>query len=85
MAILRTKEIRNMNEKTRESKLKDLRMELIKANVAANRTNAKTKEIKRAISRILTLMKENNEDEKAKVNTDKKITKSDKEAVKQTQ
>jgi ribosomal protein L29 len=54
MAILRAKEISNMDEKTRKQKLKDLKMELIKANVSANKTNAKTKEIKRAIARILT-------------------------------
>jgi len=57
MAILKAKEIVNMDKKAREEKLKDLKMELIKANVAANKTNAKTKEIKRAISRILTFTK----------------------------
>ena len=58
MAILRAKEISKMDEKTRESKLKSLRMELVKANVSANKTSAKTKEIKRAIARILTFTKE---------------------------
>ena len=54
MAILRAKEIAKLNAKDREGKLKDLKMELIRANVAANKTNAKTKEIKRTISRLLT-------------------------------
>ncbi len=54
MAVLKAKEVRSMDEKTRESKLKDLKLELIKANVTANKTNAKTKEIKKAIARILT-------------------------------
>ena len=54
MAIIRAKEAAKMDEKTRKQKLKDLKMELIKANVSANRTNAKTKEIKKAIARILT-------------------------------
>jgi len=55
MAILRAKEIAKLNAKDREGKLKDLKMELIRANVAANKTNAKTKEIKRTISRLLTI------------------------------
>jgi ribosomal protein L29 len=54
MAVLKMKEIRAMDKKTRMEKLKDLKMELIKANVSANRTNAKTKEIKRAIARLIT-------------------------------
>jgi ribosomal protein L29 len=57
MAILRAKEVKNMDKKLRDEKLKDLKMELIKANVTANKTNAKTKEIKKAISRILTANK----------------------------
>lgn len=54
MAILKSKDICKMDRKEIESKLKDLRMELIKANVSANKTNAKTKEIKRAIARLKT-------------------------------
>ncbi|MCH7568249.1 MAG: 50S ribosomal protein L29 [Nanoarchaeota archaeon] len=54
MAILKAKDIKRMDKKTRNEKLKDLRLELIKANVSANKTNAKTKEIKRAIARLLT-------------------------------
>ena len=46
-----------MDEKNRKERLKDLRMELTKANVTAHKTNAKTKEIKRAIARILTITK----------------------------
>ena len=57
MAILRAKEVAKMSEKERKDKLADLKVELVKANVVANKTNAKTKEIKRAISRILTSMK----------------------------
>jgi len=55
MAILRQKDLIKMSEKEREEKLKDLKFELVKSNVAANKTNAKTKEIKRAIARILTM------------------------------
>jgi ribosomal protein L29 len=58
MAVLKAKEIVKMDEKARKSKLKDLRMELIKANVSAHKTNAKNKEIKKAIARILTFNKQ---------------------------
>ena len=57
MALLKAKEIEKMGEKERTEKLKDLKLELIKANVTANKTNAKTKEIKRAISRLITFSK----------------------------
>lgn len=56
MAILKSKEIAKMSEKDRKDKLKELKLELVRANVTANRTNAKTKELKRAISRLLTMM-----------------------------
>ena len=54
MALLKNKEILKMTQKDRKDKLRELKMELIKANVTANKSNAKTKEIKRAISRLLT-------------------------------
>lgn len=66
MAILRYKDIVKMTDKERESKLKDLKMELIKSGVTANKTNAKTKEIKRAISRIITFNKSPKEELKNK-------------------
>ena len=57
MAILRIKDAQRLNQKDREEKLKELRMELVRANVTANKTNAKTKEIKKSIARLLTLKK----------------------------
>lgn len=54
MAILRAKDVAKLNKSERDSKLKELRFEIIKANVTAHKTTAKTKEIKRAISRLLT-------------------------------
>lgn len=57
MAVLKAKEVSAMDKKNRISKLKDLKMELVKAQVTANRTNAKTKEIKKAIARIITFNK----------------------------
>ena len=77
MAILKSKDISKMDRKEMESKLKDLRMELIKANVSANKTNAKTKEIKRAISRLITFQNSTSKDV-----GDKDVSKSAKEELK---
>jgi ribosomal protein L29 len=57
MALLRFKDMEKMNESERETKLKELKFELAKSGVTANKANAKTKEIKRAISRVLTFNK----------------------------
>lgn len=57
MAVLRYADVKKMSEKDRETKLKDLKMELIKASVTANKQNAKTKEIKKAIARLFTFSK----------------------------
>ena len=54
MAILRAKDAKKMTKKERNTKIGELRLELAKANVTANKTNAKTKEIKKAISRLIT-------------------------------
>jgi len=57
MALLRNSDVKKMKKEEIETKLKDLRLELVKASVTANKQNAKTKEIKRAISRLLTFSK----------------------------
>jgi ribosomal protein L29 len=57
MAIIKAKDVSKMSFKERQEKIRELKVELVKANVTANRTNAKTKEIKRAISRLLTFNK----------------------------
>lgn len=57
MALLRYNEVSKLSVKERETKLKELKAELVKANVVANRQTAKTKEIKKAIARILTFGK----------------------------
>ncbi len=56
MAILKSKDIQKLSANDKKQKLKDLRLELVKANVSANKSGGKTKEIKRAISRLLTSM-----------------------------
>lgn len=65
MAILRQKDIVKMNDKERETKFTELKMELVKAGVTANKQNAKTKEIKRAISRLLTYKNANTPNKEA--------------------
>ena len=60
MAVLKMKDIKKMNEKEKEDKLKELQLELIKARVNASKgSNNKIREIKKAISRILTLNTKN--------------------------
>ena len=59
MTILKMKDIIKMNDEDLKGRIAELKLELIKANVAGNKTNAKTKEIKKAISRINTLIKFN--------------------------
>lgn len=57
MTLLKYKDIPKMDAKEREEKIKYLKLELIKANVTANKQNAKTKEIKKAIARLITFGK----------------------------
>ena len=55
MAVLKKNDIRKMDKKTRKAKLEELKIELIKLNVSANKSNVKTKELKKAIARLITL------------------------------
>jgi len=58
MAVIRKSELKKMNKEEAEKKLQELRLELVKARVSASKNaSSKTKEIKRAIARILTLKK----------------------------
>jgi ribosomal protein L29 len=54
MAILRYNEIKKMDKKTRDGRLKELKMELVKSTIKTQKKNTKTKEIKRAIARLHT-------------------------------
>lgn len=55
MAVIKNSEVKKMNGEERETKLQSLRMELTKKHVQANKAGkVKTKEIKKAIARILT-------------------------------
>lgn len=56
MALIKNRDIKNMNEEDRREKLKELKLELIKKNVQANKASkVKMKEIKKTIARLLTL------------------------------
>ena len=55
MAVLKMKDARKLSVKEQVDKMKELRLELVKAGATGNKAKAKTKEIKRAIARLLTL------------------------------
>ena len=58
MPILKAKDIAKMSEKEMDEKLKELRQELIKANISVAKSGkVKIKEIKRTIARLLTIKK----------------------------
>jgi len=52
MAILKAKEIKNLGKKEIEEKLKELKIELLKSR-GTGKAKVKTKEIKKAIARLL--------------------------------
>lgn len=54
MAILKNKDVSNMSEKERNEKIKELKLELIKAHAPSKGGKLKTKEIKKTIARLLT-------------------------------
>ncbi len=55
MKGLKGKDIVKMDAKERSAKLKELRMELVKSKVAGKSSKIRTKEIKKAIARLLTV------------------------------
>jgi ribosomal protein L29 len=61
MAIIRKKELKSLQKKELEKRLNELKIELIKAKSQkiTHGTSSKTREIKRTISRILTLINSN--------------------------
>jgi len=55
MASLKTNEIKKMNKEERNRRLKELKIELIKSKANPSKKGPKIKEIKKTISKILTL------------------------------
>jgi len=67
MAILKSKEIKVMNKEDRGKRLKELKLELVKAKVAASKAgNSKVKEIRKIIARIHTFNNSDKEELKKK-------------------
>lgn len=66
MSLLRAKDASKMSLEERNKKLSELSLELVKANVTAHKSKAKTKEIKRAIARLHTFIRTAKEVHKAK-------------------
>ena len=61
MAIIRNKEIKNINQKEAEEKIKDLKLEILKIRSKKGQATAgtkKIKEIKKTIARINTHLKQ---------------------------
>lgn len=56
MATLKSKEIRKMNLSERETRIEELKMELLKSKTG----NSKAKEIRKIIARIKTITNESN-------------------------
>lgn len=54
MALLKMDEIRKMNAKERVEKINELKLELIKSGIKSHKASQKTKEIKKALARLLT-------------------------------
>jgi ribosomal protein L29 len=59
MTRLKAKEIKKMNKEDKMKKIEELKLELVKSKVNAQKGSSKSKEIKKTIARILTLNKEN--------------------------
>jgi len=69
MAKVKAAEIRKMTSEEIKKKLEELKVEMIKARVSANKTgNSKLKEMRRLLARILTIEKNHikNESNKGK-------------------
>ena len=63
MVILSARDISKMSEKERNSKISDLKMELMKDRASAGKGGKmKTKEIKRTIARLLTFNRLNHKE-----------------------
>lgn len=57
MAILKAKDARKLSKQELADKIKELRFEIVRAAVTANKQNAKTKELKRTLSRCINISK----------------------------
>ncbi len=76
MAILKSKEIAKMNQKEINTKLRELRIELIKSRIGERKSGkASVREIKRTIAKLFTFQNKLKQSEKDKKNTNNKEAK----------
>lgn len=54
MSVLKMKAVREMDAKARAEKIKELRLELLKTSASAQKSKIRTKEVKKALARLLT-------------------------------
>jgi len=54
MALIKAKDAAKMDMKSRNDRLKELKIELMRSQAGAQKSSGKTKEIKRAIARLKT-------------------------------
>ncbi len=66
MAIIRKKELKNMNEEELKERLDALRIELMKeeSKIASKQASQKRREIKKTIARILTMLNQKQKKQK---------------------
>ncbi len=57
MALIKRQDLAKMNHEDMVTRLKELKLELAKAHVAAHKATAKTKEIKRTVARLMTRLR----------------------------
>jgi len=57
MAIIKVEDIKKMNHEEKNAKIKELKMELIKSNVTAQKSNGKARQIRKALARLHTFAK----------------------------
>ena len=66
MTLLRMNDVVKMDAKERQAKIQELKLSLVKSQVTAHKATAKTKEIKRALARLLTFNNSHKEELKTK-------------------
>ena len=54
MSVLKNSDIQKMSEKEIKEKIQELKMDIIRSKIRSHKSMGKTKEIKKAIARLLT-------------------------------
>jgi len=56
MALIKKNDLKKMSPQEKSAKIKELQFELVMSQVTAKKASAKTKEIKRTVARLTTMM-----------------------------